>query len=314
VRPLPQSAHNPVSSRAGSHAPSKFLTHPPSAGVGDRHPAHPDGYEAIEGYRLTSPKPEPERRLRSITELTYGSRKFELQAGEAASTQTQITETTLYPWRANAFLKVNVPGKSETFLGTGWFIGPYAVATAAHVVFPREAGIYTGWASLIEVIPGLNGIVNPPPYGTFTSDNFHCPDGWQSEGDLRLDYGVVLLTQGVGSQVGSYGFATYSDDDLNTAVGNLAGYPEYKPDGSPALGTQWYDAGSIVQVDPWFIYYDLDTQPGESGSCVYRNIGEQRYAMAIHTAGQQGGAGSDRGLRISEPVFQNLQQWASMQG
>jgi glutamyl endopeptidase len=314
---IPKSAHNPVSSRSGVKAPVRFLSHEPHLGVGDRHPTHPSGFEAIEGYRLRSRK-AAEPRMRNVSELTYGSRTLKSQVGAAPSSQTQVSDTTLYPWRANALLKITVPGKSDTFLGTGWFVGPYAVVTAAHVVYPREPGVYTGWAVQIEVIPGLNGISSTPPFGSFISNNLACPDGWQSEGDLRLDYGVVLLTQGVGSQVGTYGFSTYSDDDLKSAVANLAGYPEYKPDGTPAQGTQWYDAGNVMHVDESFIYYDLATQPGESGSCVYRNIGEQRYAMAIHTAGQDVGGGSqngtDRGLRITEPVFENLQQWAAMQG
>jgi glutamyl endopeptidase len=308
---LNKSAHNPVSSRSSVRATVRHLSHKPHFGVGDRHPIHSHGFEAIEGFRLRSRKTAGSR-LRNISELTYASHTFKLQLGEAASSQTQISDTTVYPWRANALLKINVPGKSDPFLGTGWFIGPYALVTAAHVVYPREPGVYAGWASQIEVIPGSNGISDTPPFGSFISNNFSCPDGWQSEGDQRLDYGVVLLTQGIGSQVGTYGFSTYSDDDLTSAVANLAGYPEYKPDGTPALGTQWYDAGNVTHVDESFIYYDLAAQPGESGSCVYRNIGEERSAIAIHTAGQS--TGTDRGLRITEYVFENLQQWASTQG
>ena len=111
--------------------------------------------------------------------------------------------------------------------------------------------------------------------------------------------------------MGTYGFSTYSDDDLTKAVANIAGYPEYKPDGTPAGGTQWYEAGHVTHVDDSFIYYELDTGPGESGSSLYRNVGDLRYAMAIHTAGQNG---TDRGVRITEPVFENLQQWSSMHG
>ena len=313
---LSKAAHKPVSNRNHVEAPARFLREDPHVGIGTQHPTHPDGFEAIPGYHLR-PRTTPKPRLRNIRELTYGSRAFKLQTAANAATQTQVSDTTIYPWRANAMLKITVPGKTSIFLGSGWFIGPYAVITAAHAVFPREPGIYTGWASQIEVIPGLNGDSNPPPFGSFTSNSFYCPDGWQSDGDVRLDYGAVLLSQGVGSQVGTYGYATYSADDLRSTVANLAGYPEYKPDGTPAQGTQWYDAASIVNVDDSFVYYQMETQPGESGSCVYRNIGDQRYAMAIHTAAQGSAGGPDdldRGLRIIEPVFENLQQWASMQG
>lgn len=312
---LPKTAHKPVSSRDHTSSPLRFLSEDPNAGVGKQQLTHPDGFEAIPGYRPGSRRPRKSR-ARSVSSLTYGAQPFRLQAAEAAPTQTQVMDTTLYPWRSNALLRITVPSQSDIFLATGWFIGPYAVATAAHAVYPREPGIYTGWASQIEVIPGLNGDSNAPPFGSFTSNVFYCPNGWQTDGDLRLDYGVVLLSQGIGSQVGTYGYSTYSDDDLQTAVANLAGYPEYKPDGSAAQGTQWYDSASVASVDDSFIYYTMGTQPGESGSCVYRNIGDLRYAMAIHTAGQGDGTpnGIDRGLRIIEPIFENLQQWAAMQG
>jgi glutamyl endopeptidase len=247
---------------------------------------------------------DPEKsRIRSISELTYKP-----QVGAAPAAQTMIVDTTLYPWRVNAALKITVPGTADIFLGTGWFIGPYAVITAAHAVYPQNPGGYSGWAAQIEVTPGLNG--GASPYGSLVSSLFYCPAGWQSDGDVRLDYGVILLNKGMGSEVGTFGYATYSDSDISAAMANLAGYPLNPPDGS-GQGTQWYGAGGVANLDDSFIYYDLDSLAGESGSCVYRNIGDQSYAMAIHTSAS---GGADRGLRIIEPVYQNLQQWASMQG
>jgi len=309
----PKAIHSATSSRDHISAHARFLSEDPNVGHGKLHPVHREGFEAIPGYRIR----ERERkapRYRNVTELTYGPRTFNVQTGESAPTQTQVADTTLYPWRANAMLQITVPGKEDVFLGSGWFIGPYALITAAHVVYPREPGVYSGWASQIEVIPGLNGSSNTPPFGAFSSNEFYCPDGWQSDGDPRLDYGVILLGQGVGSQVGTYGYATYPDADLLATVANVAGYPENKPNGTPALGTQWYDAGNVANVDDSFVYYYLETQVGQSGSCVYRNIGEQRYAMAIHTAAADSQDGLDRGLRIIEPVFENLQRWAGMHG
>jgi glutamyl endopeptidase len=306
-----KAAHTPTSSHTGVMVPQRFFSREPSLGQGGRHPIDPRGFEAIHGYQVKAPAASAKPRLRNISDLTYGSRLAKSQTGVAAATQTEVNDTTLYPWRANAALNITVPGKSDAFSGTGWFVGPYAVITAAHAVYPREAGIYTGWASRIEVIPGLNGIANPPPFGSFSSSLFYCPDGWQSDGDLRLDYGVVLLNQGIGSQLGAFGYATYADNDLLSAVANLAGYPLDAPTGISAPGTQWYAAGNVVNIDESFIYYNLDTRAGESGSSVYRNIGDQSYAMAIHTAATDT---LDRGLRIIEPVFENLQHWASMRG
>ena len=311
-----KAAHASSSNRTAAAPPRRFHSVDPYFGKdGKRQETDDAGFEAISGYKMPVLKKHRVKQNRHVSELTYASTvrgpRLQLQTEEAAAVQTRVTDTTLYPWRANAALKIIVPGKSDIFWGTGWFIGPYAVITAAHAVFPRETTAYTGWASQIAVLAGLNGSDQDPPYGSVISTHFVCPTGWQSDGDPSLDYGVVLLDQGLGLEVGTFGYATYSDDDLNSAVANLSGYPFLAPDGSPAEGTQWYGAGNLVNVDESFIYYDLQTQAGESGSCVYRNIGDQSYAMAIHCAGTPNNT-LDRGLRIIEPVFQNLQQWASM--
>lgn len=318
----PNSAHVPVSSLECTAA-TQFPSRPPTPGQGARHVVDSRGFEAIAGLQVdlrpTTPGPP---RLRSISELTYPepppTTKKPLSALAldaltfAPPLQTRITDTTLYPWRLNAELKISVPGSTDLFLGTGWFIGPYAVITAAHAVYPRQSGVYTGWASQIEVIPGMNGLDSPPPYGSFKSSLFYCPDGWAQQGGLQYDYGVILLNQAVGSDVGTFGYAVYADYDIQSAVANLAGYPVNAPDGSPAQFTEWYAAGNVAKVDDFFVYYNLGTMPGESGSCVYRNLGDQSFAMAVHTAGFD--SGLNRGLRITPPIFNNLQTWASMQG
>jgi glutamyl endopeptidase len=308
---LPPSAHASVSSLRHVH-PRRFYSSAPFLGADNRrHPVNPDGSEAVPGFKPSGKKKRAKPQHRNVTELTYGLRKGEkLQIGAAsvAGQQTLVSDPTLYPWRTNAELRISVPGKSDIFIGTGWFIGPYTLITAAHAVYPREVGVYTGWASDIEVIPASNG-GNPAPYGSYHSNRFFCPTGWQTDGDVGLDYAAILLTQGLGNQVGTLGYATYSDEDLLQSLANLAGYPVDPPDGQSPRGTLWYGAGAVSHVDDSFVYYSLDTRPGQSGSSVYRNIGDRSYSVAIHIAA---GGDTDRGLRIIEPVYQNLQNWANM--
>jgi V8-like Glu-specific endopeptidase len=122
---------------------------------------------------------------------------------------------------------------------------------------------------------------------------------------------VVLLPDGLGSQVGTYGYSTYADADLRSAIANLAGYPVAPPDAAQPPGRQWYGANNVSQVDDSFVYYDLSTVAGESGSAVYRNIGSNSYVMAIHTSAS---SNQNRGVRIIDPVYGNIQQWAGMHG
>ncbi len=303
-------AHTPVGSRAPSEPARRFFSTAPTLGANrTRHPVDAMGFEALAGFTLPAAAPAALPRLRAISELTHGPPEALLVPG-LGPTQTVVPDTTVYPFCANAALRIAVPGKSEVFIGTGWFAGPYAVITAAHAVYPREPGGYVGWASQIEVIPGLNGDGNQPN-GSSTSAVFFCPDGWQSEGDARLDYGVVLLPDGLGSQVGTYGYSTYADADLRSAIANLAGYPVVPPDPAQPPGKEWYAANHVTQVDDSFIYYDLGTVAGESGSGVYRNIGSSSYVMAIHTSAS---GNQNRGVRIIDPVYDNIQKWAGMHG
>jgi glutamyl endopeptidase len=305
---LSYAAHVPVSSRALKAIEYRVRSSPPSfGGDGRRYPVSPEGFEAIPDYR---PKTGAQRIAprRNISELTYGPPVARLQVGTVGSTQVPVANTQIYPWRATAALQISVPHTTETFYGTGWFIGPRTVITAAHVVYPREGESYLGWAGEIEVIPGQNG-PNAAPYGSFKSTTFYCPTAWQADGDVRVDYGVIVLADPIGNLLGSFGYATYADDDLRSTMANLSGYPLISPDGSGIDGRQWYSAGDVFSVDESFIYYQLDTRDGESGSCVYRNIGDDSFAMAIHTAATGPG---DRGLRIIEPVYENLQTWAAL--
>jgi len=279
-----------------------------------RHQVHAAGFEAVAGFTLPArakSTPIP----RAISELTFAAPASAVMVAAPAPAlgpaQTPVPDTTAFPWCANAVLRITLPGHTETFIGTGWFAGPYAVITAAHAVYPREPGGYTGWAARVEVIPGQNGD-GQMPEGSSVSTTFQCPNGWQSDGDERLDYGVVLLPDGLGLQVGTYGYSTYSDADLQSAIANLAGYPVNPPDPAQPNGLQWYAANYVDHVDDSFVYYQLGTASGESGGAVYRNIGSDSYVMAIHTSGASGGL--DRGVRIIDPVYNNIQQWASMQG
>ena len=309
--------HEATCNQAESNQPRRFYSTSPLFGKDDsRHPVNATGFEAFEGLEMAVAAPQEVEERRAISELTYGPTEPAVETLETLGpvpSRVAIPDTSAYPWRANCALVISVPGHSARFFATGWFIGAYAVITAAHAVFPREPGGYTGWVSRIEVFPGLNGFFQPPnpPFGRFESNTFFCPTVWQNSGDPRFDYGVVLLREAVGQAVGTFGFATYSPNDLITAGANLSGYPLRSPDHSEPQGRQWYGANRIARVDNSFVYYNLRTQAGDSGSCIYRNIGGQSFAMAIHTGTNDN---VDRGVRIIPPVYANLQKWSTMQG
>lgn len=265
------------------------------------------GTEDVPGHVKTSMEPvttAPDTsKLRDIGEASFGP--F-LETVHQPDDRIQITNTEVYPWRVHCSLLITAADNSQ-WIGTGWFIGPHTVMTAGHVVYIKNSGVpgRDGWVRSIRVMPGRNG--NSLPYGSITSFNFRSVTGWTDWGDWNYDYGAIILPSNLGNTTGWFGFGVWSDSEITSIVGNLAGYPGDKPS-----GTLWYDWHQIASVDARRVYYDIDTYGGQSGSAVYRIIYDpntreaKRYGIAIHA---YGGATVNSGTRIVTPVYNNMLAW-----
>jgi V8-like Glu-specific endopeptidase len=100
--------------------------------------------------------------------------------------RVRILDTDLAPWRMICALRMRGPSGAGA-IGTGWFIGPKTVLTAGHCVF--STGFFGGWASIIEMIPGLNGSGDgrgTRPYGSVSSQRFSSIDPLDGPGGRRL--------------------------------------------------------------------------------------------------------------------------------
>jgi len=238
--------------------------------------------------------------LSDIGTASFGPLPDTAETVHGPDDRVQITNTSVYPWRAHASLLITAADGS-LWTGTGWFIGPHTLATAGHVVFIKNSGVpgRDGWVQSIQVMPGRNG--TNLPFGSTTSTNFRSVTGWTANGDQNFDYGAIILTTDVGNTVGWFGFGVFPDADLLASVGNVTGYPGDKP-----AGTQWYNSHKIAAVDARKVYYDIDTFGGQSGSAVYRIIDGNRYGIAVHA---YGGDATNSGTRIIQPVFDNLSSW-----
>ena len=214
----------------------------------------------------------------------------------------QITTTNTYPWRVHASLLITAADASR-WIGTGWFISPRVLITAGHVVCIKGSGVpgRDGWVSSMRVMPGRNGATTP--FGEVTSTSFHSVRGWVEHGNAEYDYGAIVLDEPKGTETGWLAFGRYTDVELQSAVGNISGYP-----GDKAPGTQWYAARRLDSVTARKVHYDIDTAGGQSGAAVYRIRDGKRYAIAIHA---YGGATTNSGTRINQAVFDNLSKWKS---
>jgi len=164
--------------------------------------------------------------------------------------------------------------KNREYCGTGFFISPKCVITSGHCVF-----IQGNWAKSILVIPGDNGSEDRRPFGAQISHRFQSVDGWTKMNLRDFDYGAIILPDDTLYQkVGAFFEPKVISDVLE--VFNYGYTGEYtKP------YEQWGRSGVLKQVSMHRLYYNIDTESGESGSPILVKEGDQFKVVGIHSYG-----------------------------
>ena len=242
----------------------------------------------------------------SVTETTAESQAFVTEAIAVLETiigtddRVRIQNTNQIPWRRICALRITF-STGAVYRGTGFLIGPRAVATAGHCVYLHNQG---GWARKIEVIPGSNGPTKP--YGSVESSQLRSVGGWVNSRRPESDYGCVVLEQGAfgGHNLGSFGVGALSPQDLVAKPAVLAGYPGDKP-----FAELWGMARKIKTVGPLTLGYDIDTVGGQSGAPVYIKRNGSRTVVGIHNYGSSSG---NSATRVTQQVAQRLIAWSRL--
>ena len=295
--------HHPVSNLAGVPVAHEPLLSAPTLGQVATVSDPQDGVEAIGALRTeSSVEPTaPDVVLPDIGRASFADPGLDLETVHGTDTRARVQPTDGYPWSASASLMITARDGSQ-WVGTAWFISPRTLVTAGHCVYitNSEVARRDGFVRSIEVMPGRNGTTLP--FGSVTSSEFWTVQGWIDGGDENYDYGAIILPAPVGDTVGTFGYGVRSDDELDGALLNIAGYPGDKPP-----GTLWFDSHLVARTGPTKVHYDIDTAGGQSGAAAYViDEDDRRIAVAIHA---YGGATTNSGTRITPPVFRNLTDW-----
>lgn len=208
--------------------------------------------------------------------------------------RTDIQNPSAYPWRMICSLEITA-ADGEKYLGTGWLVGPRLVVTAGHCVFDKID--MKGWAASIKVYPGRSEDTDSE--NCYLSTELRAPQQWVSNEDENFDYGAILLKDDIGSANGYFSMGSYPDEILTNHMVNISGYPY-----SRAGVTQLHHSNRILKTSAAKIYYDVDTEGGQSGSPVwiYEEGSVTPTVIGIHSYGTGKATLGNSGVRVTSEV------------
>jgi V8-like Glu-specific endopeptidase len=196
-----------------------------------------------------------------------------------------------HPHAAIASVRIHIVGAGTTtafFSGTGWFVAPDRVVTAAHVLDLRRA-----WASVpgasswhLEVVPGESS-ADPQPFGATWAERVERHPRFVDDGVSPWDLAVMKVKP-------PSGLTTALCIDVQPALAGvgivlkIAGYAWNG--GSP--DAQFQHTGQVQAREGAAIFYDIDTEGGQSGSPLLLRMGAAEVAVGVHTGGQGRGQGA----------------------
>lgn len=222
----------------------------------------------------------------------------------ALDERVEITDTTQWPWRAIAHLRV-VTDLDGVYTCSGYFVAPDIVMTAAHCLYD-SAFSADGYATTVEVTPGRDG--TNKPYGSQITTDFSVANGYINVGSNHYDWGLVYMPDAtLGNQVGWFTYEVAAQSLVDTTV-NLSGYPADK-----GGSTQWHEFGLVTELNE-IIYgslsYDIYTASGQSGAPVWTYDGTTSSVVATHTLGKGSTAcyqNYNCGVPITTTIAQSMQ-------
>jgi len=214
--------------------------------------------------------------------------------------RTKISSTSNFPW--SSICKLYITAADETrWIGSGAMIDAYHVLTAGHMVYQHENG---GWASQVEVIPGMKE--NSEPFGNAYATYMRTYTGWIQDEMEEHDWAVLTLDRTIGNKTGWMGRMTANPSDpIYLGTLHTAGYP-----GDLDLGENMYYVSDVgADTDEFNHWYWMDSAGGQSGSPVWAEINGSGYILSIHAYEYVGGAYANFGTRLDQDKFDQINAW-----
>jgi glutamyl endopeptidase len=222
------------------------------------------------------------------------------------------------PFSGIASLRLHIVGAGGTsvfFMGSGWFVTPASVVTAAHVTDVTQpwnkVPAPVSWH--LEIIPGFAAGLRP--FGTFWASNVVRHPSWTGRPTTSHDIAIVKVAPANGTPFPLQHCLQPIADAITASSQpqvTVAGYPHVVDSGAtPTTGS-----GPVRIVEGPLCFYDIDTEDGQSGGPVMTFAGSATGALvaAIHSGGQGSGSTSlSNALNAGLCLRQELVTWINTQ-
>ncbi|WP_408734639.1 trypsin-like serine protease [Streptococcus pneumoniae] len=195
----------------------------------------------------------------------------------------KVKNTLQYPYSTSAYVKATFKFKNAdsveigTGRGSASFIKDNVLITAAHVVYDRESKTE---ATEVEIMPAATPDSNP--FGEIKVKEVRYLKEFRNTAPNELttyDLAVLILEEPIGAQLGTLGLPNNLENTKNLDV-TVTGYSAVNKD----IKQMYTDTKTILQDTNDFLFYQVDTLRGASGSAVYDSTNR---VVGVHTNGSE---------------------------
>ena len=192
----------------------------------------------------------------------------------------KVKNTLQYPYSTSAYVKATFKFKNadSVEIGTGRgsvsFIKDNVLITAAHVVYDRKSKTE---ATEVEIMPAATPDSNP--FGEIKVKEVRYLKEFRNTAPNELttyDLAVLILEEPIGAQLGTLGLPN-NIENLKGIGATITGYPAISEDEQMYTGFK-----NILKDTGDFLFYQIDTKGGASGSAVYDSTNR---VVGVHVSG-----------------------------